>query len=309
MADLEIRFSAGAQKSSAANPVAVTRDVVRILRKVAADKGRVELRAALTAGGPEIVEALRADANRFASNAAKVFTRIQSPATGRGTVSISLDDVNRNIAGFSSETGRALRRTRIGDPDKGHQLIQWTALTRRTLANKRGRQKRGQLAGAPTTFFVDSGQLRDVLLTYLGPAMANLIDPIIKVYERDGVVRINVSVMSKTYGMAKAGVSQANLPLLGGADSQGLTSRNETIFASALVAAGAPNLKGTLQERLTNPRGAQRAFLQAVLAFWLFKRLPLVFERSLMKVLASNKYRKAIQLARRQAAANFSTNK
>lgn len=293
MADkVSLRFRIGPQQGTVGGkrPQDVTADVTQKLTRFAKEQGVENLVAALFASKEEILKSIRLDANRFAENAARVMTRVRSPSTG--SIFVSVDDVNRNFVGAIS-----MNEFREGNRmvEGGHTVVSWNALTARTLANKRSRATRLGPRGSPDQFFVDSGQLRSLLITYLGPAFAALVDPAIvfkRVENDDGPTdKVNVTLitMAKNSGFAKKGVGRENFPFLNtGQMGNKASSSNETMMVQYLQAAGAndPNLGA----KLTNPRGAQRPFLQPVLAFWLTNRLPIVLERSLIKALKSKRF-------------------
>lgn len=283
---LTLRFRAGPRSTAVggARPEDITAEVEDKLRRMAKKVGLEELAAALFTSKDAVLREIRVDATRFAENAAKVMTRVRSPTTG--SIYVSVDDVNRNFVGSSSfEEFKAGSRLVEGS----HTVVSWNALTARTLARKRGRQRGFGPRGSPETFFVDSGQLRSLLITYLGPAFAMLIDPQIIFTRKEEGVTVTLTVMAKNAGFAKRGVGKANAPFLAsGQAGNAASAGNENLMVSYLQAAGARDPK--LAAKLTNPRGIHRPFLQPVLAYWLTTRLPIVLERALLKALKSRNF-------------------
>ena len=281
MPDVTLNFRVGAVKSStqASDPAFVAAKTVELLRRKAEEKGADRVVEAILANQAQIVADITADASKFAASAARVFTRIKSPPTG--SVSISLDDVNRSAGVFSTDsTSKRLR---------GKTTVEWLALTKRTLDNKRRRQRasrrggRGS-AGEAATFFVDSGDLRKLLLDHLGPAMAAMLDPKITVRRGPRKVTATISVMAQASGREKAGVTGSSFP---GAGAPGAVARQESLFVRYLKKAGArDNPRHPLAYKLENPNGQHRPFLQNALVFWLNVRLPLVLEKSLRTALS-----------------------
>jgi hypothetical protein len=288
MADkLSLRFRIGPQMSGTTKRAEdATAEVVQVLRKMIKEKGVEDLAAAIVIGQESIIREIRLDADRFARNAASVMTRVRSPATG--SIYVSVDDVNRNFVGSTSfEQFKEGNRLVEGS----HTVVSWNALTARTLANKRYRSRKMGPRGGSDTFFVDSGELRSVLTTYLGPAFAALVDPqiIVNDYPEKGKVTVTLITMAKNIGFAKKFVGRENLPFLNtGSSGNAASSGNETVLVQYLRSAGARD--PDLGAKLTNPRGTQRPFLQPVLAFWLTTRLPIVLERCLLRVLKSKKF-------------------
>lgn len=282
MADLALKFRVGgtAAGTAASVPGFVGDRAAKILAQAAEKKGLDRVIEAIQAHESQIVAEIAADAAKFGVSAAKVFTRIQSPATG--AVSISLDDIHRN-AGVTSTDSLSKRL-------QGKTTTQWQALTRATIANKQRRMRRARRggargsAGSANTFFVDTGALRDVLNQYLGPALAMLLDPKIVVKRGPRKVTATISVMAQASGREKAGVTGASFP---GVSAPGVLSRNESLFVRYLKRAGVrDDPKHPLAYKLENPRGAHRPFLQNTLAFWISVRLPAVLEKSLKSALS-----------------------
>ncbi|GJE78084.1 hypothetical protein [Methylorubrum suomiense] len=277
-ADVSLNFRVGPAKSStsAADPRFVAAKAVELLRQAAEAKGADRVVEAIVANQNQIVADVAADASKFAASAARIFTRIKSPPTGR--ISISLDDITRG-AGVSSTDSMSKRL-------KGKSTVEWVALTQKTIANKRRRARRrgSRSTGDVTTFFVDSGDLRQLLLTYLGPAVALLLDPKISVRRGPRKVTATISVMAQASGREKAGVTGASFP---GAASPGAVAREESLFVRYLKRAGArDDPRHPLAYKLENPAGQHRPFLQNTLVFWLSTRLPVVLEKSLRMALA-----------------------
>lgn len=286
---LAIKFRIGTRISTAdkaSRPDDVTSEIIDKLKRMIKSKGIDNLQAALFLNQEMIIKEITTDATRFAQNAAKVMTRVRSPATG--SVYVSVDDVNRNFVGSATfEEFKAGSRL----VENGATVVSWNALTARTLANKRRRNKSFGPRGAADQFFVDSGELRSTLITYLGPAFASLIDPkiIFKRYREPDRVTATLTVMAKNMGFAKKGVSAANLPFMStGQAGNRASAGSENLMVSYLRAAGARD--PDLAAKLTNPRGAQRPFLQPVLAFWLTTRLPIVLERAMKKAMRSKAF-------------------
>lgn len=192
-------------------------------------------------------------------------------------LTISLDDVSRNAGVFSNDS--------MSKRLQGKTTVEWLALTKQTIANKRRRK-----AGSPTTFFVDSGALRDLLIEYLGPAMATLVDPRIVVRKGPRRVSVTLSLMAQASGREKAGVTGQSFPGATG----GASAREESLFVRYLKKAGAPDRdpKHPLAYKLENPRGSHRPFLQDTLVYWISRRLPLVLDKSLRSALAKAKKKK-----------------
>lgn len=283
---LILKFRAGPQVSTVGEkrPEDITAEVEDKMRRLVKKVGLEDLASALFISKEPVLKEIRLDATRFAENAAKVMTRVKSPATG--SVYVSVDDVNRNFVGSVS-----FEQFKEGNRlvENSHTVVSWNALTARTLANKKSRGQKFGPRGAPDQFFVDSGQLRSLLITYLGPAFANLVDPQLAFNRRQDAVTVVLSVMTKNVGFAKKFVGKANAPFLNtGNQGNAASGQNETLMVAYLKAAGArdPNLGAKLE----NPRGSHRPFLLPVLAFWLTTRLPLVLERALMKALKSKKF-------------------
>ncbi len=283
MSDVKLNFRVGRSAAStrAPDPAFVAAAVVEKMREAAQKRGIDAVVLALTNHQDEIIAAITADASKFAASAARVFTRIRSPASG--AISISLDDVTRG-AGVTSTDSLSKRL-------QGKSTVEWLALTRKTVANKRRKQRargtrsRGSTAQAET-FFVDSGALRDVLLQYLGPAMAALLDPRVTIKRHSRGVTATVSVMSQASGREKAGVTSSSFP---GAASPGAISRGESLFTRYLKRVGVrDDPRHPLAYKLENPRGQHRPFLQNMLVFWLSNRLPIVFEKALKSALSKS---------------------
>jgi len=276
MTDFSLNFRVGGTKSD--QPAFVAARAMQVMREQAERKGMDRLVAAIEANQAQIVADIAADAAKFGASAAKVFTRIKSPATG--SVSISLDDVARG-AGVSSTDSLSKRL-------QGKSTVQWLALTRETIRNKqrRARARRGarRSAGDATTFFVDTGELRDTLNRYLGPALVLMLDPKIRVTRGPRKITATISVMAQASGREKAGVTGASFP---GAVTRGAIARNESLFVRYLKRAGAKDdPRHPLAYKLENPNGAHRPFLQNALAYWISVRLPIVLEKSLRSALA-----------------------
>lgn len=283
MPDFALNFRLGARRAGAGeppDPSFVAAKAVELLRRQAEAKGVERVAEAVLAAQNEIVQDIAQDAARFGSQAARVFTRIKSPT--EGMVSTALDGISRAAA--VSSTNRMSARL------KGKTTVEWAALTKGTLENKRRRlraARRGggrRTAGEATTFFVDSGELRSVLTSFLGPAMALLVDPKVTVRRGPRKVTVSLSLMAQASGKEKAGVTAAAIPGIYG----GGTAREESLFVRYLKKAGAPDRDPLhpLAYKLENPRGAHRPFLQNTLVFWVSNRLPLVLEKSLRTALS-----------------------
>lgn len=276
-AELSLSFRVGGTKSD--QPAFVAARAVQVLREQAERKGMDRLVAAIETHQAQIIADITADASKFGASAAKVFTRVTSPASG--TTSISLDDVARG-AGVSTTDSLSKRLA-------GKSVVQWQALTRATIQNKqrRARARRGgtrRAAGSASTFFVDTGELRDTLNRLLGPALAMMLDPKIKVTRGPRKVTAAISIMAQASGREKAGVTGASFP---GANTRGAIARNESLFVRYLKRAGAKDdPRHPLAYKLENPNGAHRSFLQNALVFWITVRLPIVLEKSLRSALA-----------------------
>ena len=269
-ADLQLLFRVGGTKTS--EPAAVAARAVAVLREHAEAKGIERVMEAVVANEQAIVAAVTADAAKFASQAARVFTRLKSPSSG--SVSISLDDISRNAGVLSGDT--------MSKRLQGKTTTEWLALTKQTVAAKRRRK-----AGEPATFFVNTGALRTLLIEYLGPAMAALVDPRIVVRKGPRRVSVTLSIMAQASGREKAGVTGASFP---GASGGGV-ARDESLFVRYLKKAGAPDRdpKHPLAYKLENPRGSHRPFLQNTLVYWISRRLPIVLDKSLRSALAKTK--------------------
>lgn len=269
-ADLQLLFRVGGSKTG--DPGFVAARAVELLRERAEAKGIERLMEAIVADEKAIVAAITADADKFAGQAARVFTRLKSPSSG--SVTISLDDISRNAGVLSSDS--------MSKRLQGKTTTEWLALTKQTVANKRRRK-----AGEPTTFFVETGALKALLTEYLGPAMAALVDPRIVVRKGPRRVSVTLSLMAQASGREKAGVTGASFP---GAAGGGI-AREESLFVRYLKKVGAPDRdpKHPLAYKLENPRGAHRPFLQNTLVYWISRRLPLVLDKSLRSAVAKSK--------------------
>ncbi|PZP71770.1 hypothetical protein [Methylorubrum populi] len=282
-ADFTLNFRVGGTRASAAerDPKFIAARTVELLRKQAEAKGVERVAEAIVAAEAAIIQDITLDAQRFGASAARVFTRIKSPASG--SVSIAFDTINRGAAVFSSD--------RTSSRLKGKTTTEWLALTKATIANKHRRMKasrrrtRGvRSAGDPNTFFVDTGDLRKTLTDFLGPAMGMLVDPKITVRRGPRKVTVSISLLAQASGKEKAGVSAQSLPGAYG----GRATRSESLFLRYLKKAGAPDRdpKHPLAHKLENPRGISRPFLQDTLLYWISIRLPLVLEKSLRTALS-----------------------
>lgn len=269
-ADLQLLFRVGGSKTG--DPGFVAARAVELLRERGEAKGIERVMEAVIADEPAIVAAVTADAAKFASQAARVFTRLKSPSSG--SVSISLDDISRNAGVLSGDS--------MSKRLQGKTTTEWLALTKQTVAAKRRRK-----VGEPATFFVNTGALRTLLTEYLGPAMAALVDPRIVVRKGPRRVSVTLSLMAQASGREKAGVTGASFP---GANGGGV-ARDESLFVRYLKKAGAPDRdpKHPLAYKLENPRGSHRPFLQNTLVYWISRRLPLVLDKSLRSALAKTK--------------------
>ncbi|GBU16875.1 MULTISPECIES: hypothetical protein [Methylobacterium] len=282
MPDFTLLFRVGGRRANTVDqdPSFVAAKSVELLRAQAEKKGVERTAEGIFAARDDIVRDIAQDADRFGSQAARVFTKIRSPASG--TITTALDGISR--ASAVSSTDSASSRL------KGKTTVEWVALTKRTLENKRrrmvsSRRRRGAVsAGQPDTFFVDTGNLRKVLLDYFGPALASLVDPKIIVRRGPRKVTVSLSILAQASGKEKAGVSPQSLP---GAYGDG-GARSESLFVRYLKKVGAPDRdpKHPLLYKLENPHGTHRPFFQNTLIFWISNRLPIVLDKSLRKALS-----------------------
>lgn len=280
-ADFQINVRAGGNRGSAteSTPAFIAQRVVDALRKQIEAKGTERVLEAIITHQEAIIRDITRDALRFGDQAARVFTRVKSSTAG--TVSISLDDISKRTGTLVSSTDRMSARL------KGRTTVEWLALRTKTVEAKRRRmrRKRGKgarkSAGEPETFFVDSGALRETLTSFLGPALALLINPKITVRRGPRKVTATLSIMAQASGKEKAGLTYQTLPQAYGGGS---AAESESLFVRYLKRAGAKDPH--LGAKLENPRGRHRPFLQNTLIFWISNRMPLVFEKSLKAALS-----------------------
>lgn len=285
MPDFTLNFRVGGERRSTADadPKFVAAKTVAALRAQAEKKSVERVALALEAAAPDIIAAITKDAETFGSRAARVFTKIQSPE-GHGVVSTALEGISRSSAIFSRDRGSSRLQ--------GKTTVEWAALTKATLNNKRRRQRAARRrrkgtsksAGAPETFFVDTGALRQVLLDYMGPAFAALVDPKVVVKRGPKKVTVTLSILAQASGKEKAGVTSDSLPGI----YRDANTDSESLFVRYLKRAGAPDRDGKhpLQRKLENPRGKHRPFFQNTLIFWISQRLPGVLDKSLRSAIA-----------------------
>lgn len=280
MPDFTLNFRVGAGRRSTTESTAdfVAAKAVEVLRAQAEKKGVERVAAAVEASSADIIRDITVDAERFGSQAARVFTKIQSPASATGSVITALEGIPRASAVSSRDAGSS----RL----KGKTTVEWKALMKTTLENKRRRMQASKRrrsgvtsAGQPTTFFVDTGALRAVLLSYMGPAFAALIDPKIVVRRGPRKVTVSLSILAQASGKEKAGVSSDSLPGI----YRSASTDSEALFVRYLKKVGAPDRdpRHPLKHKLENPRGKHRPFFQNTLIFWLATRLPAVLDKSL----------------------------
>ncbi len=268
-ADLQLLFRVGGSKTG--DPGFVAARAVELLRERAEAKGIERLMEAIVADEKAIVNAVTADAAKFAGQAARVFTRLKSPSSG--SVTISLDDISRNAGCCRPTACRSGCRARPPPSGWPHKA------DRGEQAAPEGRRAHHVLRG--------DRALKALLTEYLGPAMAALVDPRIVVRKGPRRVSVTLSLMAQASGREKAGVTGASFP---GAAGGGI-AREESLFVRYLKKAGAPDRdpKHPLAYKLENPRGAHRPFLQNTLVYWISRRLPLVLDKSLRSALAKAK--------------------
>jgi hypothetical protein len=232
-----------------------------------------------------IIRDVERDLSKFGRQVANYFTRIESPNTSsrrkRGPSPAETIQINLTGLGPAATDGAGFTVNRRFRRERPVTAIRWAALSPRTIRNKRH-----------TTYFINSGELKQALVEGLGPAFVGLVNPAISIEKTesgDKVARIRAlmnprfrtglladrGAVGDRYGSEKLILSY-------------LKTANQEVTLAKLA-----NLGRIMEGTDTHFNRPHRPFIQPALAFWVLSRLPVVFGGAVNKALKRKRSRRA----------------